>query len=46
MLVNLPLVSVSMSDIFVIDVVTVISIVLCINFTRIHADNEVVLLLS
>ena len=39
----LPLVSLSMSDIFEIDVVTVISPVLRINFAKIHTDSEVVL---
>ena len=43
MLMNLSLVSLSMSDILEIDVTTVISSVLCINFVKIHTDNEVVL---
>ena len=40
---NLPLVSLSMSDIFGIDVVTVIYLVLHIDYAKIHTDNEVVL---
>ena len=43
MLMNLPLVSLSMSDILKIDVAIVISFVLRINFTKIHADSEVVI---
>ena len=43
MLMNLPLVSLSMLDIFEIDVATVISPVLRINFAKIHTDSEVVL---
>ena len=43
MLMNLPLVSLSMLDILEIDVTTVISLILCINFTKIHTDSEVVL---
>ena len=43
MLMNLPLVSLSMSDILEIDVATVISLVLHINFAKIHTNNEVVL---
>ena len=43
MLMNLPLVSLSMSDIFEIDVATVISPVLRINFAKIHTNSEVVL---
>ena len=43
MLMNLPLVSLSMSDILEIDVVTVISPVLHINFAKIHMDSEVIL---
>ena len=43
MLKNLPLVSLSMSDIFGIGVVIVISLVLCINFAKIHTDSKVVL---
>ena len=42
MLKNLPLVSMSMSDILEIDVAIVISLVLHINFAKIHTDNEVV----
>ena len=43
MLMNLPRVSLSMSDIFEIDVATVISLFLRINFAKIHIDSEVVL---
>ena len=43
MLMNLPLVSLSMSDIFEIDVATVISLVLRNNFAKIHRDSEVIL---
>ena len=43
MLMNLSLVSLSMSDILEIDVATVISHVLCINFAKIHTDSEVIL---
>ena len=43
MLMNLPLVSLSMSNILEIDVATVISLVLRINFAKIHTDSEVVL---
>ena len=43
MFMNLPLVSLSMSDILEIDVVTVISPVLHINFAKIHMDSEVIL---
>ena len=43
MLINLPLVSLSMSDIFRIDVVTITSPFLCINFAKIHTDIEVIL---
>ena len=43
MLMNLSLVSLSMSDIFGIDAATVISPVSCINFTKIHMDSEVVI---
>ena len=43
MLKNLPLVSMSISDIFGIDVVTVISHVLHINFAKIRTDSEVIL---
>ena len=46
MLMNLSLVSLSMSDIFGIDVVTVISLVLHINFAKIHTDSKVVLLMT
>ena len=40
---NLPLASLSMSNILGIDVITVISPVLRINFAKIHTDSEVVL---
>ena len=43
MLVNLSLVSLSISDIFEIDVVTVIPPVLRINFAKIHTGSEVVI---
>ena len=43
MLINSPLVSLSMSDILEINVATVISPVLHINFAKIHMNNEVVL---
>ena len=43
MLKNLPLVSLSMSDIFEIDITTVISPALHINFAKIYTNNEVVL---
>ena len=43
MLINLPLVSLSMSDILGIDVVTVIFLVLRINFAKTHTDSKVVL---
>ena len=43
MFMNLPRVSLSMSDIFGIDVATVISLFLRINFAKIHIDSEVVL---
>ena len=46
MLMNLSFVSLSMSDIFGIDVVTVISPVLHINFAKIHTESEVVLLMT
>ena len=46
MLVNLPFVSLSMSDIFEIDVITVISFVLRINFTKIYMDSEVIILVT
>ena len=38
---NLPLVSLSMSDILEIDVVTIIYLVLRINFSKIHMDSKV-----
>ena len=40
---NLPLVSLSMSDILEINVTIVISLILCINFAKIHTDRKVVL---
>ena len=43
MLKNLFLVSMSILDIFGIDVATVISPVLHINFSKIHIDSEVIL---
>ena len=43
MLKNLPLVSLSMLDIFGIDVATIISLFLRINFAKIHMDSEIVL---
>ena len=43
---NLSLVSLNMSDILGINVVTVIFLVLCINFTKIHTDSEVILLIT
>ena len=43
MLMNLPLVSLSMSNIFGIGVAIVISHVLHINFAKIHKNSEVVL---
>ena len=43
MFMNLPLMSLSMSNILEIDVATVISLILCINFAKIHTDSEVVL---
>ena len=43
MLMNLPLVSLSMSDILGIDVAIVISPILRINFSKIYMDSEVVL---
>ena len=43
MLMNLPLMSLSMSDIFGIYVAIVISSILHINFTKIHSTSEVVL---
>ena len=43
MLMNLPLVNLNMSDILEIDVATVISPVLHINFAKIHTDSEVVI---
>ena len=43
MLMNLPFVSMSMSNILEIDVATFISPVLCINFDKIHTDSKVIL---
>ena len=43
---NLPLMSLSILDIFVMDAITVISLVLRINFAKIHMDSEVVLLMT
>ena len=43
MFMNLPLVSLSMLDILEINVATVISPVLHINFDKIHIDSEVVI---
>ena len=43
MLMNLPFVSMSMSDILGIDITIVISPVLRINFSKIHTNSEVVL---
>ena len=45
MLINLPLMSLSISDILEIDVLTVISSILHINFAKIHTDSEVVILM-
>ena len=39
MLVDLSLMSLSMSDVFGIDVATIISSILRINFTKIHTDR-------
>ena len=41
MLRNLPLVSLSMSDIFGIDTATIISLIFDINFAKIHLNSEV-----
>ena len=46
MLMNLHLMSLSISDILEIDVATVISFVLRINFAKIHSNSEVVLLMT
>ena len=43
MLVDLPLVSLSMLDIFGVDIAIVISPILRINFAKIHMNSEVVL---
>ena len=43
MLINLHLVSMSMSDILGIYIVTVIFLVLRINFAKIHTDSEVII---
>ena len=45
MLINLSLMSLSVSDILEIDVLTVISSILHINFAKIHTDSEVVILM-
>ena len=46
MIKNLSIVSLNMSNIFRIDVATVISPVLRINFAKIHTNSEVVLLIT
>ena len=46
MLMNLPLVNPSISNILEIDVATVISPVLSINFAKIHTNSKVVLLMT
>ena len=46
MLINFPFVSLSMSYIFGIDVAIVTSLVLCINFVKIHTDSEIVLFMT
>ena len=43
MLMNLPLMSLNISNIFRIDVALLISLVLHINFAKIHTNSEVVL---
>ena len=43
MFMNLPIVSMNILDILEIDVATVISSVLRINFAMIHTDSEIVL---
>ena len=43
---NLHIMSMSISDIFEIDVATVISLVLLINFAKIHMASEVVILMT
>ena len=43
MFMNLPFVSLSMSDILRIDVATIIPPVVRINFAKIHTDSEVVI---
>ena len=43
MLKNLPPMSLSMSDIFGIGIAIIISLVLHINFAKIHTNSEVVL---
>ena len=43
---NLPFVSLSMSDILKIDVATVIFLVLCINSVKIHTNSEAILLIT
>ena len=46
MLMNLPLVSLSMSDIFGIDTATILSSVLHISFVKIHTNSEVVITMT
>ena len=46
MFMNLPLVSMSMSDILEIDVAIAIYLILCINFAKIYTGSEVVLLIT
>ena len=46
MLMNMPLMSLSMSDILEIDVATIISPVLRNNFAKIHTNSELVLLMT
>ena len=46
MLMNLPLMSLSMSNIFGIDAAILISLVLYINFAKIYTNSEVVLLIT
>ena len=43
MLVDLPLLNMSMSNIFGIDVAFIISHIFYINFAKIHTNNEVVI---
>ena len=46
MIMNLSLVTLSISDIFEINVVTVISLILRINFVKIHTNNVVIIFIS